>query len=152
MRVLVMLYRELKKDDSSLEFNAGFFVFVKFCTQNFAFAKFYIFLLLHVCFADVAAELQVIESEKPFWGEGPKQWHVFMTFGHGRKCADSTAQPSVWATTAPPTGARKQNGRKALREATQSKRARMREEADARFALFASGLPCLFVFVLHFLL
>ena len=84
-------------------------------------------------FADLDVELESIRDSSPFLGRGqPRSWHTWMTYGPGRKCEDSTAEPSIWTLTAPSRGfPRRRAGRASQREATVAKRQRLRQEADA---------------------
>ena len=90
-------------------------------------------LLLLLLVTDLTLELGLVHESNPFWGRGqPRAWHTFMTFGLGRKCADSAAEASLWTLTGPARGqSRKRAGRESQRAATKSKRERLRAEADA---------------------
>ena len=135
-RTLVLLYRQKKKDPTPLQANAG-----SLCVFDNVYN-----LTSILSFADLDVELESIRDLSPFWGRGqPRSWHTWMTYGPGRKCEDSTAEPSIWTLTAPTRGLpRRRAGRSSQREATVAKRQRLRQEADAAYrAVSATNDPLL---------
>lgn len=124
-RVLVLLYRKKKKDETSLRPNDGSLCVVYMCVRS-------LFILFVV---DLNMELISIREDCPFWGRGqPREWHCFMSFGLGRKCSDGNAEADIWTLTAPARNhSRKRSGRLNQRAVSQTKRQRLRDAADARY-------------------